>query len=38
MSEQEITEFYNELVEHYGDRLVKLYRYYKAKNENRSDE
>ena len=51
MSEQEITEFYNELVEHYGDRLVnfehyprifanqvKLYRYYRAKNENRSDE
>ncbi len=49
MTNEEVEAFYNELVEHYGDKLanfehhpkqfanqVKLYRYYKKREEDES--
>jgi hypothetical protein len=49
MTDEEVLKFYDELVEHYGSlpnfehepiqfaKCVRMYRYYKERNENRSE-
>jgi hypothetical protein len=49
MTDEEVLKFYDELVEHYGSlpnfehepiqfaNCVRMYRYYKERNENRSE-